>query len=214
MRRGISTEERERRSKRTTRGWKEGRYDFMNGKTNPACRPEVATKIGEANKGRIISKATRHKLSKSRLGKPGQVVSERVKKLHSKRMKKDNPMYHKDVLQNHPVLRGGRYYISIGENKVAGLLTEMGIAFERQKLLRKQVGYYVADFFLTGHDAIIEFDGHYSHVENAEKDRQRDCYLLRRYGYRTLRLVSMDLNNRNREDLIQKIREFLWNSNQ
>ena len=208
--RGISEEERKRRSERTKKGWEEEKYDFMYGETNPACRPEVREKIGNAWRGRSHAEETKEKIRKARLGKPGRPFPENLKKLFSKRMKEDNPMYRKEVLEKHPVLNHGPKFISEGEDKVAKILQDMKISYERQKPLKKAVrGYYMLDFFLPEYNVIIEFDGHHSHVENPERDKERDEYILKTYGYPTLRIKPLELNNRNRPDLIEKIRRFL-----
>ncbi len=210
IRQSISKTERKRRSESAKGRWAKGTYDNMYGKTNPACRDEVRLKIGQANKGREWTESARQKISKSRLGKPGCVVSEETKRLHSERMKKDNPMFRKEVLQNHPVLKSGRYFISSGEKIIAQLLKALEIKFQHQKQLAKGKGYYTADFFLTGPGKLIEFDGHQTHhtEKGIKKDQERDAYILKMYGYRTLRLLPSELNNRNRPNLICKIRSF------
>jgi very-short-patch-repair endonuclease len=126
-------------------------------------------------------------------------------------MRVNNPMFREEVLYNHPVLRGGRHFTSLGEKILAERLEELGIYFQRQKQLKKEKGYYTVDFFLPENAVVIEFDGHHSHhtPEGKEKDRQRDAYILSTYGYPTLRILPIDLNNRNRRRLIWKIRRFL-----
>ncbi len=206
---GITKEGRARNSERVREGWKNGAYDSLYGETNPACRPEVREKIGQNWLGRHHTEETKEKLREARLGQPGTPVSEERKQEYSERMRANNPMYRKDVLQKHPVLKSGPKYRSVGENKLAEILMGMGVVFQRQRPLRKPVGFYVVDFYLRKHRGIIEFDGHHSHVEYADKDKERDAYLLATYGYPTLRILSPELNNSNREALIERIGGFI-----
>lgn len=209
MKKGISQLERKRRSKAIKKRWENGTYDFMYGNTNPSCNPEIGKKIGEANKKRIVSEETKQKIRNYRTGKPGPKVSEETKKFHSERMKKDNPMYRKEVLKNHPVLKSGPKFISDGEKKLSKIFKDIGYEFEHQKQIAKKVGYYTVDFFFPDFEKIIEFDGHHNHITFAHKDKIRDEYIKNRYGYDTLRLIPVDLNNSNRSKLISKIKEFL-----
>jgi len=206
---GISKESRMKSSKRMKHLWKKGKYKDHVGKTNPSKRPEVARKIGEANHRRKVTEVTREKIRQSKLGKPGPAVSEKTKKLYSERMKRDNPMHRKEVLENHPVLKTGRYYISQGEKTLSILFQKMKLKYKHQKQMAKEIGYYTVDFFFPKYNKIIEFDGHQSHREHPEKDEKRDAYIKKRYGYTTLRIVPMELNNTNRPKLLSKIRNFL-----
>lgn len=210
IKKGITAEKLIQRSLSTKKSWEEGKYEVMCGDTNPSKRPEVAHKIGEANKLRVVTDATKEKIRQSRLGKPNNVVfSEKVKKATSDRMKRDNPMFRKEVLQNHPILKSGPNFISIGENKLIQLFTELGFQFKHQFQIAKVKGYYTADFFFPLQDKIIEFDGHESHRTFPEKDKTRDAYILENYGFVTLRLLSPDLNLKNRKELIEKLYTFL-----
>lgn len=205
----IKEETKKASSERMKKRWADGLCNNFFGSQNPSKRPEVAIKIGEANRKRKVSSATREKMAQFRRGKPGIVVSKKTKKLLSERMKINNPMYQKDVLANHPVLRSGSKFRSDGEKKVASVLDIMKIGYSQQEPISKDKGYYIVDFFLFDYKKIIEFDGHHSHVENFEKDIIRDKYILDRYGYSTLRIVPPEINNTNLPNLIARIGEFL-----
>lgn len=118
-------------------------------------------------------------------------------------------MFRKEVLENHPVLKSGPSFISIGENKLFQLFTELGLNFKHQKQFAKERGFYTSDFYFPDQNKIIEFDGHHSHAEFPEKDQTRDSYLFNRYGIIALRLLPPDLNMNNRKELIKKLNTFL-----
>lgn len=210
MRLGITPEKRKARSIMKKEQWKTtNSYKFMYGELNPSKRPEVAAKIGAAQLGRKHTKEHRKKHSLAITGKPGNIVSDKRKAEYSERMKRDNPMHRKEVLENHPVLKSGIYFVSLGEKKLSAIFKDLQLKFVHQMKLQKEKGYYSADFFFPDYDKIIEFDGHESHRINPENDIKRDAYILERYGYQTLRLLAPELNNRNREQLLHKIKEFL-----
>lgn len=210
MRLAITPEKRKIRSEMKKEQWRTtDSYQFMYGELNPSKRPEVAAKIGAAQLGRKHTKEQRKKQSLARIGKPGVIVSDKRKAEYSERMRRDNPMHRKEVLENHPVLKSGIYFMSIGEKKLSDVFKDLQLNFVHQMKLQKEKGYYSADFFFPDYNKIIEFDGHESHRINPESDIRRDAYILERYGYQTLRLLSPELNNRNREQLLQTIKEFL-----
>lgn len=213
MKKGITAEKRKKISERLRKDWKAGKYDSMFGDSNPSKRPEIAKKIGDANRKRIVKKSTKDKIRKSRLGKPGFPMSEERKKESSIRMKKDNPMYRKEVLENHPVLKSGRYFISLGEKQLSKIFNKMNLKYHHQKQIKKEKGYYTVDFFFPKNNKIIEFDEHHSHRENPEYDQKRDKYIKQNYGYDTLRILPRELNNSVRSQLILKIRGFLYETN-
>lgn len=206
---GISKESRIKSSKRMKRRWKNGIYKIMYGSSNPSARPEVGAKIGIANRGRIVKEETREKLRLSHLGKPGNKISKERRKLYSKRMKINNPMFNKEILKNHPILTSGRYFVSLGEKKLSKIFQEMKLRFYHQEQIAKKIGYYTVDFFFPKYSKIIEFDGHHSHREHPEKDIERDKYIKETYDFDTLRIIPVELNNTNISKTIIKIRDFL-----
>lgn len=204
---GISKESRKRSSKRMKDRWKAG--EFNNSINGPSQSVEARLKISKASTGRHLSMEARELIRKSRLGKPGNVMSDKAKKSQSKRMKLNNPMFRKEVLENHPVLQSGPNFISIGENKLIQIFTERDFDFIHQKQIAKERGFYTVDFFFPNQNKIIEFDGHESHRMFPEKDKIRDLFVLNTYGFETLRLLPIDLNNSNRKELLTKINTFL-----
>lgn len=209
MRECISPAERKRRSVLTKARWDAGVYDFMNGSTNPSCNPEVGKKIAAANRKRKVLNSTKEKIRNAKLGKAGPPISEANKAMASKRMKINNPMFREEVLKNHPVLKSGPKFHSLGEKKVGALLEEMNLPYSYQYQFPKARGFYTADFFLPQFGIIIEFDGHHSHVTQADKDRKRDAYIRLKFGFATLRLLPPTLNNRNIKNTKTLIREFI-----
>lgn len=209
MKAGISKEERNKRSERMKKRWADGKCDIFKGQTNPSKRPEVSKKIGDANRVREVTDVTREKIRKARTGKPGPVVSERTKKMHSDRMKVNNPMFRKDVLDKHPLFKSGIYFTSEGEKKLSIIFKEEGYIFRHQEKIKKEKGYYIADFFFPMRRKLIEFDGHSRHADFPDSDIRRDRYIWENYGYGTLRILPPDLNLRSRKELLTKIGEFL-----
>jgi very-short-patch-repair endonuclease len=78
------------------------------------------------------------------------------------------------------------------EVTVAGWLTRLAIAFERQF----EVGPYHADFYVPSRRLVIECDGTYWHNLPGirEKDMRRDAW-LRSNGYEVLRLSDVEIKN-------------------
>ena len=187
--------------------WKDGEFDnTING---PSQSKVARRKISEANRKRVVKDSTKEKIRQSRLGKPGVVVSEKRKKEYSERMKINNPMFCKEVLDKHPIFKSGPSFVSIGENKLMIIFDDLKLKYYHQKKIKKEKGYYVVDFYFSKFKKIIEFDGHSSHRMFPERDMQRDKYIFENYGYITLRIVSPELNLRNREQLLFTIKTFL-----
>ena len=64
-----------------------------------------------------------------------------------------------------------------------------GLRFRRQA----PVGLYIADFFCPQHRLIVEVDcGHHSSNEEAQRDRDRDAWLIEQ-GYRIVRVWNNDV---------------------
>ena len=209
MRASFTTDRKAQASARMKRRWEAGLYSNLLGDGNPSKRSEVSAKISEANRKRKIKDSTKEKIRQSRLGKPGPIMSEKGRASLSERMKINNPMYRKEVLDKHPVLLSGPSFLSEGENKLALLFSQLELEFKRQFKVQKDIGFYTVDFFFPDHGKIIEFDGHSSHSEFPEKDRTRDGYLLNKYGYQTLRILPQEINNTNLPKLIVRVKEFL-----
>lgn len=210
MRKGITPEERQRRSDRIKARYAQGKYEFMKGETNPSCNPEVGRKIAEANRKRVQSEETREKIRQARLGKPGPVWSEEQRKGCSERMKKNNPMYDLEVIKRHPSFQKGNQNPSKGERVVEKMLKDMGLSYEQQYPI-KNLGpkHYFLDFYLPDFNACIEYDGFWTHAEEPEKDQERDAFVLKTYGIRTFRILEKDINNTNKPGLVNRIWEFL-----
>jgi hypothetical protein len=134
IRKGQTAEGRKRISESKKEQWKKGTYNTMYGETNPSKRPEVALKIGEANKGRVWKQESRLKLSESKKGHPGYSWTEENKNRQSDRMKINNPMKNEDTVErvsktmklfweNNPEgkievskrMKGGRYRVELSE---------------------------------------------------------------------------------------------------
>lgn len=60
--------------------------------------------------------------------------------------------------------------------------------FYRQKPLEN----FIADFYCSKLKLIIEVDGEI-HLQQKEKDLERDDYFLQQYGIRTLRIINEDV---------------------
>lgn len=73
------------------------------------------------------------------------------------------------------------------EVAVRCVLTEIGIQFEEQK----QIGYWLADFYLPNHNLVLECDGDYWHSipKTVKKDTKRDKW-MKANGYKVLRLTE------------------------
>lgn len=186
-----------------------GAGEFNNSINGPSQSLSARKKISEANTRRGHSDMSKEKLRQAHLGKPGNPVSESRKKKYSERMKINNPMFRKDVLDKHPILKSGPSFISIGENKLMVIFDDLNLKYKHQKKIKKEVGYYTADFYFPKFKKIIEFDGHESHRTFPERDEKRDKYIFENYGYKTFRITSPELNLRNREQLVATIKTFL-----
>ncbi len=114
------------------------------------------------------------------------------------RMKEDNPMFREEVIARHPILHSGCFYISIGEQRVATALDELKIKYEHSYRVR-QPGKrsYFLDFYLPKYNLVIEFDGHWTHI-NSEKDKVRDEYIFEKLGAKTIRILPFTTNNKER----------------
>lgn len=78
------------------------------------------------------------------------------------------------------------------ENAVAGFLSEMGIAFWEQY----PIAWYSCDFYLPGHEIIIECDGDYWHSlkKSQANDKRKDKFLAKQ-GYIVVRLPEHKINH-------------------
>ena len=75
-----------------------------------------------------------------------------------------------------------------------------GYDFDRQKI----IGNYIADFYCTNCNVVIEIDG-MSHEAKVEKDRQRDNY-FESLGITVVRILAGDVLNR-----LNDVMEMLYN---
>lgn len=210
IRKGQSIEGRKRVSEDKKKAWKEGKYNFMFGSTNPSANPEVGKKIADANRKRIVKNSTKKKMSKARTGKSNGPCKPHVKEILSKRMKKYNPMFDEEVLERHPIFKSGCYHFSKGEKMLSEVLDKLKINYTHQKIVKNiNPKNYILDFYLDDFNLAVEFDGHYSHVLNPEKDIARDEYIFQTYGIKTLRILPSELNLHNRKTLIKSILGFI-----
>jgi very-short-patch-repair endonuclease len=208
---GISPESKKQNSERMRNRWRNGEI------TGHPCSEEKRQSMrGKTPWNAGLTKETSESvmlISKARTGQPGHDFSDEVKTRFSERMKKDNPMFKKEVLKNHPLMTSGRYFISSGEKQLSEIFTELKIKFIHQYPIKKNKGYYIADFFLPDFNKIIEFDGHINHRKFPEHDKIRDQYIFKNYGYITLRILPQELNIRNRQALLIHLKQFINDKN-
>ncbi|WP_462410372.1 NUMOD3 domain-containing DNA-binding protein [Neobacillus sp. Marseille-QA0830] len=165
--------------------------------------------------GRTHSQETKKKISENRKGIPlsekhkqhlselftGRKLSEATRKKLSDISKykwANDPEYVTRLLDG---LSGSKGRTSL-EQKVADVLTEIGVEFEEQFIISRSI----VDFYIHNGKKIIEADGErwHSAPEKKAKDRRRDSFLMDN-GYRILRLSETEINN----NPLPKIMEFL-----
>lgn len=72
------------------------------------------------------------------------------------------------------------------------LLIQVGINFKTQKIVYKEKGFYISDFFIQSKNLHIELDGGYHNTpEQMEKDKERDEFLTKS-GYLVWRMTNDD----------------------
>lgn len=79
---------------------------------------------------------------------------------------------------------------------------QLGYKFRRQH----SIGKYIVDFYCPSKRLIIELDGS-QHIDNKQRDEERDSYLSN-LNYSVLRFYNSDVNN-NIEGVVLKIKDYL-----
>ncbi len=93
------------------------------------------------------------------------------------------------------------------ERIVAGILSDMGVAFEQQVLFK----YYSADIFLPDHNVIIECDGDYWHSTPVmiAHDKKRDKWFAN-HSIGVIRLKECDIKADARQCVEQVLKGLGW----
>jgi len=159
--------------------------------------PEAIRKMSEKKSGKPLSEKHKKYLSKLFTGRR---LSESTRKKLSD-ITKDKWANDRQFVEK--VLAGlsNKEGTSI-ERKVAKILEELNIEFEKQKVISRSI----VDFYIPNGNKIIEADGDYWHnLPGAkERDLRRDSFLKDK-GYRILRITETEIN----DNPIPKIKDFL-----
>lgn len=71
----------------------------------------------------------------------------------------------------------------------AGILNQLGIAFDYQVIFYRTGSFIVADFVIKDHRVVFEIDGRAAHESQRGYDEGRDRWLATQ-GYRTVRIAA------------------------
>ena len=122
------------------------------------------TKILECNdlneiKSIVLSaKEKRNKSRKSKVQKKEEYL-QKVKTQSKKRLQETAEKFRSDLIKNQ----------TPSEARLKVILRLMGIKYEFQKIYYTKKSFYVADFYLTEHDIVIELDGGYHNTQEQKK---------------------------------------------
>ena len=186
----------------------------LRGKRNPFYgrkhSEETKQKISNANRGRRLSDETKQKFKEIHSMPSEETrkkISEATRKAlaemsfetkfhwHSKINKNRwAKLSHEERIQHTRAMRlaAQKANPSSLELPIAQILDALEISYKSQK----SIGPYIVDFYLPGHNLIIECDGDYWHSlpGRKEKDQKRDRW-LRGHGYEVLRLNEDAIRN-------------------
>lgn len=89
------------------------------------------------------------------------------------------------------------------------LLTLSGFRFKSEKIVYKEVSFYIVDFYIPDRNLCIELDGGYHNTpEQKAKDIERDRFMESK-GYHNWRMTNEEALALTRDELVAKIKSFI-----
>lgn len=89
------------------------------------------------------------------------------------------------------------------------LLTLSGFRFKSEKIVYKEVSFYIVDFYIPDRNLCIELDGGYHNTpEQKAKDVERDRFMESK-GYHNWRMTNEEALALTRDEVVAKIKSFI-----